>query len=819
MDSLDYRALADRLDLDAKVLLTAGADSRETAEIPVIGLQALTLVDGPSAVNAARAPGDQPPLGPCPTGIGASWDRDLAARIGAMQGGEARRRGVHMILGPNINLERSPLAGRAFEYYSEDPFLAGTIGAAWITGLQSCGVGAVAKHLVCNDSETKRHSMNAVVGERALREVYLRPFEMAVEAGTWGVMTAYNRVNGIRCAEQPIVRDILKAEWGFDGIVMSDWHGAHDTVASAAAGLDLEMPGPAKVFGPHLALAIRNGTATEAALDDSVIRFLRTADRVGALEAQDTPRPDALDRGLLIEAAAASFVLLRNEGVLPLATDSLKRVAVIGPNAAEPAYQGGTLGQIALSPDIPVPVDKLREALPGVEIDHQPGVLAAPRLPALAKVNAAPARDSQEAGMRLDYFHGRGSSGTPAASEVSARGSVVWFGRMPGTGSLQQDATVRMTCVITPATTGEHLLRAGGSGDIRMWLDGKLIGEKPKPRGEDTMGDLLWPQLLDVAIDLLADAPVEIVVEMYSDATRARSFHFACRAPEPAGMMERAEAAAAAADAAIVIVGETTDNAMESVDRQTTKLPGLQADLIRRVCAVNPRTIVVVNAGHAVDMPWADMAGAVMMTWFPGEEFGQALADVIVGTREPGGRLPVTIARDEGDYAGFNLTPIDGDVVYEEQTLIGGRWLEARGKQPHFALGHGLGYATTALEAARLIRTEDGGASIELTLRNLSDRRAKAVPQAYVRALDDPDNPASELASFDAFHLDPGESRVVTLTIAPRALAHWNVETQQWCMRPGAYQIRLGWSLSNIVKTFSIVFGEKDPSASAAVRR
>lgn len=791
----------DSLDLDARASLSAGADFKHIPALPQIGLRAIAMVDGPSAVNAPRGEGDYIPLAPCPTALGASWDIDLVARVGAMQGWEARARKVDLILGPNINMERSPLAGRAFEYFGEDPMLVGMIGAAWIQGVQSQGVGAVAKHLVCNDSETKRHSMNSVVDERTLREVYLRPFKMAADAGVWAMMTAYNRVNGTACAQHPINNDIVKGEWKFDGIVMSDWHGAHDTVASSAAGLDLEMPGPAKVRGPHLAAAIRDGRSSEDALNATVERVLRLAGRVGALgedhRAPATPPAD----DLLLEAAAAGFVMLSNDGTLPLQPKPARRIAIIGPNADEPAYQGGTLGQIPLAATIPTPLQALRSHFADAQIVHAPGVLAAPRLPAISKIDLRPDADSEERGLSIAYYRGQDTDAAPAATETRARGSMIWFGVMPGTGPLAQPATIRASGTFLPETSGEHLIRTGGAGDLTVWLDGVQIGAKAKVIGQDTMGDLLWPQLLDIPVQLEAGKPVTIMVEMFSDAVRARSFHLAIRAPEPAGLLDAAVAAAADADVAIVIVGETTDNAMESVDRTTTSLPGAQDLLIEKICAANPRTIVVANVGHAIDTPWADKAAATLIGWFPGEAFGPVLAQIIDGTREPGGRLPVTFARQEADYPAFDLTPVDGDLHYSEGVLVGGRSLQARGISPRFPLGHGLGYADIQIESAELVHAD--GSLVRATLRNLSDRAGKAVVQIYHQATGNLDG-ASQLVAFQAVQMKAGEQRTVDVAIAPDATLLWSPETSAWTPILDEQELRVGLSLEAITHVLNI---------------
>ena len=377
-------------------------------------------------------PGDFPLLTPCETALGASWDPGLLRRVGELVGDEARRRGVHAIFAPNVNLPRSPLGGRGFEQYAEDPWLSGTLAVAWIHGVQSRRVAAVIKHLAANDSETERQIMNALVDERVLREVYLLPFELAVEAGVWGVMSAYNRVNGAYCGEHPfLLQQVLKREWQFDGFVISDASGTRSTVAAALAGLDLELPGAgaAQYFGQPLADAVRAGEVPEHVLDEAVERLLRLAHRVGRLGDghgdAPAPEPVADPRGLLREAAAAGFVLLQNrDATLPLALGEGQTLAVIGPNAAEPCFQGGAFSQLPLPADTETPLDALRARFPNLEVVHERGARSPRQVPLLREVPFTP-------GLTVEFFLEDTPDDAPLAQEVRTSGSMVWM-RMPG---------------------------------------------------------------------------------------------------------------------------------------------------------------------------------------------------------------------------------------------------------------------------------------------------------------------------------------------------------------------------------------------------
>jgi beta-glucosidase len=370
------------LSLAEMAMLTAGATMWTTAAVPEAGIASLSMADGPMGVAGPRVDErDISLLTPSPLALGASWDTALLQKVGRLVGGEAIRRKVDLMLAPNLNLARSPLAGRAFEYFSEDPLLCGVLGVSWIQGCQSVGTGAVAKHFVCNDSETARDRMNAVVDARTLREVYLQPFEMAAQARCAGMLTAYNKVNGAWCAEAgKIIQDVAKAEWKFGGVFMSDWFGTHSTLGSLNGGLDLEMPGPARYLGARSAAAVAEGGVDIERLQDAAARVAATARRFGVDKGEPMPAQEA--SALLVEAAAAGFTLVRNQdAILPLDPVRFGRIAVIGPNASAPCFQGGTFAKIAVRPDAVLPVDALRERFGDAIVAYEPGVDPQPKLP------------------------------------------------------------------------------------------------------------------------------------------------------------------------------------------------------------------------------------------------------------------------------------------------------------------------------------------------------------------------------------------------------------------------------------------------------
>ncbi|MFC4455418.1 beta-glucosidase [Deinococcus sonorensis] len=777
--------------LEEAARLTAGAEMWASAALPHQGVPALHMADGPMGMASVRVDErDVALLMPCGTALAASWDVDLAGRIGALVASECTRLGRQAVLGPNLNLPRSPLAGRAFETYSEDPLLSGEIGAAWIGGVQAGGVSAVAKHVVGNDSETQRHRMNSVMDVRTLREVYLRPFERAARAGVGGMLMAYNRLNGVPCAEQTQVIRLLRNELHFTGVLMSDWFGVQNGAKSLQAGLDLEMPGPGRQMGEHAAQLARSGEVSEA-------RVQAAARSVAAwATAWQTPVPAAQDAAeLLTEAAAASFVLLKNDrGVLPLAPQ--RPLAVIGPNAATPCYQGATFARIALSDDVQTPLSALEQRF---AVEHEVGVEPEYRLPPLPALPITAA--TGEPGLTVTY-HAGGPDRPAVFSEVRRTSTLVWFAQdMPAGLSTHQGATVRARTTLTPERGGRYTLYYGGTGDVTLRVDGVEWGHQPSPVvGGDVMGHLLRGEATSVHLQLEAGVPVQLEYEMTYRPARAQGLWFGARPPAQPDLMRRAEALAARSAQVVLVVGETADSGVESRDRTTTRLPDRQLQLIERVCAANPQTVVVVNAAHAVDTSWAAQAAAVLQVWFPGQAFGPALAEVLSGIREPGGRLPVTFAAQEADYPAFDLTPDEhADLHYQEGVLIGYRSLAAQGVAPAYPLGHGLGYATFYYGDVQLASGPDGEVTLTVPVTNTSARRGKAVVQAYVAqpAFEDvPAHPA--LAGFTALEVPAGATQHARVTLTRDALRRWSEAAGGWVEPAERRSLQVGTSLADI---------------------
>jgi beta-glucosidase len=818
--------VARSLTVAEKAALTAGVDVWHAAGLPRFGLATMQLLDGPNGVRGMTFPiGSTATCTPCGTALGASWDADLVREVAARIGLECRRAGVHYLLGPVLNLVRSPLGGRDFEAFSEDPMLAAVLGAAYVQGIQSAGVAATPKHLVANESEKRRTSVDCRLDERTLREVYLVPFEAAANAGAWSMMAAYNQVNGVHCVANPaLLRGILKDEWAWDGVIMSDWHAVDGTASCAVAGLDLEMPGPPNFFGRPLADAVQRGEVEEGVLDEMARRVLLLAARVGALRGEtdasaaaappagpaeaplafDADAPwhlsDPEAAALVRRAAADSFVLLSNDGILPLDPDRLNRVAVVGPNAAQPCAQGGGAAHI-FAPPTATPLDGLRAALPGAEIVHEPGCQIDLFLPALATLDV---RDLHgRPGMTVEIYRGQSAAGAPYASWHTDGSEIHLFGDLPA-GVAEDDYSVRLSGWLTPAETGTHEIALRGFGGRRLRVDGVVALDRWDAAPAADIPTAIFESTDEgAAFELTAGKPVLVEAELHSSAIAPHLLALGCRPPRATDRLEDAVAAAASADVAVVVVGTDEHWETEGRDRQTTGLPGRQDELVERVAAANPRTVVVVNAGCPVDLPWSGRVAAILYAFLPGQEFGNALADVLTGRSEPGGRLPFTLAADEADYPALSTTPDEtGQLTYREGLFLGYRHFAKHRIEPRFCFGHGLGYGRIEFEGLEVVSDglpEGDAAQLKVRLRNDGDRPGKEVVQVYVADLESSiQRPPKELKGFTAVRLEPGEAIDVSLVLEDRDLAYWDTEARGWRIEPGRFEILIGRSSRDI---------------------
>ncbi|MDP9888812.1 beta-glucosidase family protein [Pseudarthrobacter enclensis] len=793
------RELAERLTLEEQIQLLTGADVWATHALPSIGLSRVVMSDGPSGVRGEDFDERHDSVSlPSSSALSATWSVETARRYGQVLGQEARRKGVHAVLGPTINLHRSPLGGRHFECMSEDPRLTATMAAGYVAGVQSMGVGATPKHYLANEAETERFTSNSVVGQRPLRELYLAAFEDAItEARAWLVMSSYNSINGTTASENELLKTPLSTEWGFDGVVVSDWTGVR-SVEAANANQDLEMPGPVGHWGPKLLAAVNDGRVSRSAILEKVIRILRLAARVGSLDGVSpavTELPAPLNPAAVArEVAVRGAVLVRNrDGLLPLDPQALARVAVSGHNAEEARTQGG--GSATVMPKQNVsPLEGLREALPGVSVSYARGAKVAEGLQAFSRaslhnpVSGVP-------GMRVTFL---AEDRSEISGEDRLASHLIWF----GVGIPEGTAAIRMEADWTAPRAGVHHLGVGTVGRIRLSLNGDEVFNGEIEDDTDVLGAALFdpPKTVHPVTTAAGDAVrIEAVYELPTN--QAIPFTAILLGEEtvvedPQAEIDAAVEAARTADVAVVVVGTSAAIESEGFDRQDLDLPGRQNQLVEAVAAVNPRTVVVVNSGSPVLMPWLDRVGAVLLGWFGGQEFGRALADILLGAEEPGGRLPTTWPAALSDVPVLDTHPVDGNVVYSEGIHVGYRaWLKQQasgGAAPALPFGYGLGYTTFELGTAHARESVPAGAdvTVHVPVRNTGSRSGREVVQVY---LDRPDSaverPVRWLAGHAGTHLAPGGTESVEVRIPARSFAHYD---GGWQFEPGIFRILVG---------------------------
>lgn len=788
------------LTLEEAAALSGGADMWHGVRVERLEIGPLTVTDGPIGARGSRYTGSRSACFPCGTALAASWDVDLIRRVGMALGAEAADKGAHVLLAPTVNLHRTPLAGRNFECFSEDPYLTSAMAVAYIEGVQSRGVGCCVKHFVANDQEHERHTISAEVPERALRELYLAPFEAAVAAGVWSVMGAYNKVAGTWCCEHPqLLTKILRDEWGFDGLVISDWFATHSTAEAATAGLDLEMPGRPQHLGRHLLDAVEAGAVAASTVTTIAGRHLRLLARTGALPTAP-PAEERHDdvperRAVVREAAAAGVVLLTNDGVLPLKVAGLRRVALIGPNAARLELQGGGSAQVNPHP-APTLTAALKAALgPAVEVVAEPGCTRGEAVPAIDPALLA------GGGLDVAYVPGSDPGGPIAHTELLDRTRMVWMGA-PAPGVPPGPYTVRATGRFRPDVSGPWLLSMAATGPAFVAVDGMRVLEQGEFERGPTFFNLGGAELSAV-VELEAGREYALAAELDArDGAFLSGLFLGARPPLPAGGIERAVALAAGCDAALVVVGADSEWETEGRDRTSLDLPGEQAALVAAVCEANPATVVVVNAGAPVALACAERAAALLQVWYPGQDGAEALVDLLIGSVNPSGRLPVTIPERLEDTAtgqhARRYPGLDGHVYYEEGLFLGYRHHDRHGIEPKFCFGHGLSYTT--FEHADLRVQPDGDAlEVRVAVTNLGALPGAEVVQLYISPLDaGPDEPIQQLRGFAKVWLAPGQCEDAVIRLRPRDFARWDESAGGWARSASVFEVAVGASSRDI---------------------
>ncbi|UHS63158.1 glycoside hydrolase family 3 C-terminal domain-containing protein [Agrobacterium vaccinii] len=798
--------ILNQMTLEEQVSLLAGADFWTTLPVERLGVPKIKVTDGPNGARGAGSlvAGVKATCFPVAIALGATWNPALVARMGVALAGQAKSKGASVLLAPTVNIHRSGLNGRNFECYSEDPLLTAALAVAYIQGVQSKGVAATIKHFVGNESEIERQTMSSDIDERSLRELYLLPFEQAVKkAGVMAVMSSYNRLNGTYTSEHEwLLSQVLRKEWGFDGIVMSDWFGSHSTAATVNAGLDLEMPGPSRDRGEKLVEAVHKGEVKAKTVREAARRILTLLERVGAFETAPDLTESSLDlpedRALIRQIGAEGAVLLKNDGILPLAKTTLDSIAVLGPNAAEARVMGGGSAQIAAHYTVS-PLQGIRAALSNANSVHHAAGCSNNRL---IEVFASD--------MQVDYFKGRQLEGTPVHSETVAKGEFFWFD-LPSAELNPADFSARITARFVSSDSGEHVFGMTNAGLAKLYIDGKLVvnGYDDWKPGDNYFGTANSEQRQSVELE--AGRSYTLTIEYCSPAATADGIHltairFGVEKPLGDAAIEEAVAKAAACDVALVFVGREGQWDTEGLDLPDMRLPGRQEELIEKVAAVNANTVVVLQTGGPVEMPWLGKVKAVVQMWYPGQELGNAVADVLFGNVEPGGRLPQTFPKSLSHNSAITENPLvypgqDGHVRYDEGVFVGYRHHDTHGVEPLFPFGFGLGYTQFAWGTALSSSTAMGedGITVTVDVTNIDARKGSEVVQLYVRPLDSTfSRPEKELRAFAKLELEPGETKTATLKVSIRDLSLFDVEAKAFRSDAGAYELLIAANAGDI---------------------
>lgn len=795
-----------QLTLEEKASLFAGKDMWHFNGVERLGIPAIQMTDcGHGITVILDENGNYVGCATCfPTAVGqaATWNRSLISELGAALGREARATGSILLLAPMVNIHRSPLGGRNYEAFSEDPVLSGRMAAAFIKGVQSEHIAACIKHIAANNQQTNQSGLLAEIAEKPLREIYMRSFEIAIkEANPWAAMTAYNGVNGYPSTENKhLVTDILRNEWGYKGLVVSDWRSVK-RIASLYAGVDMEMPGPGKSMNREAILQeLRAGRITEEAINAKLRGLLRLLVQTKQL---DFPRPQLKSelnspahQLLARRVAEESIILLKNKGsLLPLSLDKIKKLAVIGPNAGEARLGGGGSASVTACYSVS-PLDGIK-ALCGNSVDVQfeegcglMGNLVTVPTQYLRSPNGEP-------GVYAEYFNNKNVEGSAVLSRVDPQIDFSWGWAAPGEGINKGNYSVRWSGTLHPPVSGIYNigLAVHGSG-ARLFVNDKLVIDSWTDDKEN-FEQAFTQSKLQVPLELEANKSYTVRVEWYKKINR-NLIRLEWEIPGSSNSIEKAVNLAASADAAIVFAGLSNFFEGGNNDKTTLKLPGEQDELIRRVLAVNPRTVVVLINGTPLGMPWIDSVPAVLEAYYPGQEGGNAIAKVIFGKVNPSGKLPETFPRRLEDNPTFHHFPGSGkQVEYAEGIFVGYRYYDAKHIEPLFPFGHGLSYTDFGYSHLK-VSGKNRKINVQCTVKNTGDKRGKEVVQLYVRKVTGPDSEWKALKNFEKVDMEPGTSQSVSFNLDDKDFSFFDEAESKWVNGSGKYELLIGSSSRDI---------------------
>ncbi|KAJ4151253.1 hypothetical protein LMH87_011965 [Akanthomyces muscarius] len=807
MANLNIDEVLKKLTITEKVELLSGIDFWHTKAMPKHGIPSIRMSDGPNGVRGTKFFNGVPAACfPCGTALGATFNQELLEQAGKTMGDEAIAKSAHLILGPTINMQRSPLGGRGFESIGEDPFLSGLGAAALVRGIQSTGVVATIKHFLCNDQEDKRMGVQSIVTERALREIYAMPFQLAVrDAQPGAFMTAYNGINGTFCSENPKYLDaMLRKEWGWNGLIMSDWYGTYSTNDAVKAGLDLEMPGPSRFRGDALQFNASTGKPFMHHIDDRVRTVLNLVKKVSSLPIEENGPEGTLDTpqtaALLRKIGNESIVLLKNDDkILPFAKD--KKTLVLGPNAKEATYHGG--GSAALRAYYAItPYDGISEKL-GNQPTFTVGAYTHRFLPILGNQLTDP---DGKPGMRWRVFNeAPGTADRKLIDELqftktemhlvdysNPKVNDVWYADLEGSVVADEDCAYEIGVVV--------------SGTAKAFVNDQLIVDNATKQvaGDAFFGsatreergrvDMKRGETYNFRIEFGSAPTFTLKGDAYVPGHGSLRVG-GCKVIDDQQEIKKSVQLAKEHDQVIICAGLNADWETEGADRATMKLPGVLDQLIAEVAVANPNTVVVMQTGTPEEMPWLSQTKAVLQAWYGGNETGNCIADTVFGDSNPSGKLSLSFPKRLQDTPAFlNFRTEAGRTLYGEDVYIGYRYYEFADREVNFPFGHGLSYTTFGFSELSVAVAENK-INATVTITNTGSRKGAAVAQMYIQPKQAAriNRPIKELRGFTKVELEAGASKTVTISeLEKYAAAYFDEERDQWCVEAGDYDIVIG---------------------------
>jgi beta-glucosidase len=786
--------LLSKMTLDEKITLIGGINDFYTQAIPRLGISPLRMSDGPLGVH------DYGPTTAYPAGIAlaASWDTDLAKRVGEAMGQDARARGVNFILAPGMNIYRAPMNGRNFEYFGEDPFLAARMAVSVIEGIQSQGVIATAKHYTANNQEYGRMDHSSDVDERTLREIYLPAFEASVKEGKVGaVMDAYNLVNGVYMTQNDYLNNvILKKEWRFDGIVMSDWGATHDGIAAAKGGLDLEMPSGLFMNKDTLLPAIQRGEVSVAVIDDKVRRIFRKAIEFGFFDRGQTdttiPLYSQKGREVALEEARSGMVLLKNENdILPLDKNRIKTIAVLGPDAY-PAVIGGGGSSLTKPFNNASYLEGISNYLgEDARVFYTTGEAS---LDEIVKATEFASSPGGAVGLHGEYFNNDSLQGEPALARTDEKIDFHWGAGSYAPNGPDDRFSARWTGYFIPRTDDDYKFYVSADDGVRLFINDKQVIDDWQRHSET---------LDTYTTHLEKGKPYKIRLEYFEEVGTATVRFGIAAATKTLG--EGTKALVAKADAVVLCMGFDPSTESEGGDR-TFQLPGGQDSYIQQIAGLNKNVIVVLTAGGNVDMnKWIASVPALIHAWYPGQEGGTALAQILFGEVNPSGKLPASFERRWKDNAAFESyypkSP-DKHVKYEEGVFVGYRYFDRSEVKPLFPFGFGLSYTKFQYSDLQVIPASSGlnaPVIVSFNIKNVGQREGAEIAELYVGdSHASVPRPVKELKAFAKVNLQPGDSKRISLQLDCRAFSFFDIKKRVWSAEPGEFSILVGSSSAKI---------------------